>query len=652
MTARPPRVTPEVRLARRTGWVLILLSLCAAFLLAHLALKRFEQVLLPEVLVKTGVIGDAVRSSVANAVQLGVPFESLQGMDDFLDDTLAENPEIAFITVSSAGHRSYHRERRDAKTMQLITQDIAAKGKAPEVHIGVRAGYVNEKLYIMFGDAAVVVLVSVIGGLEVTLFFIFRWLLRPLDTWRSMVEGVARGDLARDLRSKVRGPFASLLHLSNRRIAGLRNAWQEDASRVLLDWYRPAARDVRMALFLFVLSEELLRSFLPLFVKDMVAGSSRLGVDLSISAPIIAYMFFAGAGTIFGGAMVDRLGLRRAFGLSVLLSVASLCGLAAASTLTEVLVWRSIAAVGYAIATIGCQVYIARATEASGKSGGAGLTTFVAAVAAACACGPPVGAVLADTFGIPAALLGAAAIAGMSWLVFRGVPIPETPLSTPLLSDTVAAGALPDWRPAGAHFYALLSRWPILVLLCCAVLPTKMLLAGLLFYITPLLLTQYGLSQGSIGQFFMLYYVLLLMGNAFSARLRGDLRRHARLVSAGALASGVGVLLLPWFDTPLGLALAIFCFGLAQSFSITPASALMLQLSEAEAPQVPRTVAISLMRVAERVGGVCGAALAALLSAWLGYAGAAASLGLLTIVIAAGALSLLVVAPTRREHVW
>jgi predicted MFS family arabinose efflux permease len=606
------RARVEMRRVQRTGMLMILLSLCSAFFLAHLAVDRFEHILMPKILAKSLVVAGAVRDEVDRAIELGIPFESLAGVDDFLDDTLSENPEIAYITIGHQGRLGYHRAREEFAPDDVIRQNLAASGTPTNVKIGVRTAYLNEKMTVMFGDAAVALLIALIVGTEIGLYFIFRWLLRPANP-------AHKADNAED-GGAAPGALVMLLALSNLGQAGLRGS----ADGALAQWCRPAARDVRMALFLFVLSEEMLRSFFPLYVKDFVSDGTRMGMELAITAPMVAYMLFAGLGTAFGGGFLERIGLRRAFGLSAAAGVVSLCGLALAGSLAEVIVWRALAALGYALATIACQSYIARS---SGPTR-AGLSTFVAAITAACVCGAPIGAVLADLFGHTAALLSAAACALLAWLIFRTVPMPAVdPLHEPV--------------NARVHIRALLSRWRIVVLLGCVVLPAKMLLAGLLFYITPLLLTEYGLSQGSIGQYFIMFYVLLLGGNAFSDRLCGDMRRHARLVATGALMSGMGALLLPWFDTPLALALAILCFGFAQSLSTTPATALLLQLVHAEAPQIPATMVVVMQRTVERLGGVCGALLAALFSGWSGYAEAAAGLGLLAIVIALGSLSLL-----------
>lgn len=626
----------ERLLAKKSYLSLLLFSLCTALILTWLTLGNFEKILLPQVLSKSSVIGSSVRTTVEDADKLGIPFDSLVGMSDYLADTLKENPEIAYILVQRDGSKGYAQFRSDGidrNSAGIIEETLEATQTAPRVIVGVRASYIQEKLHIMFGDAAVVSLVALIAGLEIALFFSARWVLRPIDTWRAMIQGLQTGKTQKDLKKPQYGPFAELVRLSNDKIAALRH--QLGAGHrlevIVREWYEPKARDVRIALFLFVFSEELLRSFFPLYIKTMVGASSPLSMQLAISAPMMAYMLVAGVGTLFGSGLVERLGLHRAFGFSVVLSSLSLVGLAFAHTLTEIIAWRSVAAMGYAVATIACQVYIAR-TAANGDANVRGLSIFVAAVTAACICGAPIGAVIAEILGQSAALLFASMVCLLSWLFFRGVSLPDS------ASDAVPGQA---GVAATAGFGALLKNKHIQLAMWCGVMPGKLMMAGMLFYITPLLLQQYQLSQASIGQFFILYYVLLSAGNAVISRVDPGVQTKVRLVVIGGFLSGAGALVMYWFDSPLALALAIISFGLGQSLLLTPVTAVILNIVKTEMPAVQSSRALALSRAFERVGGIIGAALAAVFSAYMGYREAAVVLGALVIVLSLGTLPLL-----------
>ncbi|MBC7501418.1 MAG: hypothetical protein H7315_13105 [Herminiimonas sp.] len=100
-----------------------------------------------------------------------------------------------------------------------------------------------------------------------------------------------------------------------------------------------------------------------------------------------------------------------------------------------------------------------------------------------------------------------------------------------------------------------------------------------------------------------------------------------------------------WLDSPLALAGAIVSFGCCQSLMLTPINAILLRVVKDELPRVTAAKAIALSRIFDRIGGISGAALAALLSGWFGYQGAVSALGAIVIVLGLGTIPLLRVFP-------
>jgi predicted MFS family arabinose efflux permease len=604
----------EKKLAARTYLALLIVGLCSSIILTFLMLGNFEKILLPQFVLKSNVIANSVRSTVADALKLGIPFESLVGMNDYLSDTLVDNSEIEFIEVKSRSGHEYtlHRNGTNHRTSNgEILEVIAADDELPGVTIGLRGSYIQEKLQIMFGDAAVASLVALTVGFEILLFFVVIWVLRPMGTWVSMINGFKTGQSQRTLSRTALGPFSELITLTHQYFQSMTTwATQTHSKNADKDWYEPRAHDVRIVLFLFVFSEELLRSYFPIYVKEIALTNTWLTVDFAIALPIMSYMLFAGLGTLFGGAVIARLGLRNALKWSVIISTLGLGGLAFATTVTEVIALRSVCAIGYAIATVACQVYMAQ-TSKSDSDTTKGLSTFVAAITAGSLCGAPVGAVVAELIGINGAMLFASVIAFCSWLFFMNLKMPVVDNN----DQQQSAGGFSTRK----NFAELLKNRKILIILICDVASGKLMLASLLFYLTPMLLIQFQFSQTSIGQFFMFYYVPLTVGNMVISRLSPSHQSKMPIMMVGALLSGAGGLLLYWFNTPFGLAVAITCLGFGQSMVLTMTTSLMLALAKSEIPQVSAANTLALARTFDRIGGILGAALVASLSLLFDY---------------------------------
>jgi len=617
----------ERKLATRTYFALSFIGLGAALLLTFLVLSSFKDILTPQVVLKSNVIAKSVQTTISDALKLGIPFESLVGVEDYLADVLADNPEIDFIQIKNQQGREYvkYRDtRQSAQSNQNVIKDTLTHDSLPTITVGLRKSYVNEKLSVMVGDAIVVSLVAFTVGLEIALFFVVLWIFRPLGTWVAMIEGLKTGRAQKNLSATIAGPFSELVTLTSQYFQSLTSSVKKTTPLTKgNDWYEPKAYDLRLILFLFVFSEELLRSFFPIYVKDIASMHTLIAVDIDIALPIMCYMLFAGLGTVFGGGLVERLGIRNSFKWSVVLSTIGLGGLAFATTVAEVVILRALCALGYAVATVSVQVFMTKTAKTDAERT-RGLSTFVGAVTAASLSAAPIGAVIVQLFGTDAAMLFAASLAVLSWFFFNGITIPSFENS----AQASAANA-----SLGKNFSAMLKNQKISIILIGNVLSGKLMLAGLLFYLTPLLLLEFQFTQVSIGQFFMFYYVSVTLGNVLLARFVPSARATMPVMVLGALLSGVGVFSLIWFNKPEALAVAIVCLGVGQSAVLTLAPALLLKITRTDLPQVNIAHTLSLVRTVDRIGGILGAAFAAAFSLLIDYRDATVGLGIVVLTL-------------------
>ena len=72
---KPLTVSVERLLARKSYALFLVCSVCAVALLTWLTLGHFEKILLPQLLAKSNVIASSVRTTVDDAIKLGIPYE-------------------------------------------------------------------------------------------------------------------------------------------------------------------------------------------------------------------------------------------------------------------------------------------------------------------------------------------------------------------------------------------------------------------------------------------------------------------------------------------------------------------------------------------------------------------------------------------------
>ncbi|MEX0758003.1 MAG: MFS transporter, partial [Tistlia sp.] len=292
---------------------------------------------------------------------------------------------------------------------------------------------------------------------------------------------------------------------------------------------------------------------------------------------------------------------------------------AAALSVYDLLVWRCLAAVGYAVVTIAAQGYLAATAEPGQRA--RAMAVFVAAVTTAVICGSAIGAVLADRLGYRATFVVSTALVVIAALVaasYMHEPRRDTAPVKARLREVVRALANP--------------RFAGLILL--AAIPAKIALTGFLFYLTPLFLDSLDVSQPAIGRTIMLYGVFMLIGTQIGAWLGDRGGRYASLVALGGLLTGIALIAVTTVDPRDGMAVAVGVFGLAQGIASAPMLALLPVLCPAEARLYGETSLVSLLRLSERVGSVIGPLLAATMIATTGYNATIAVIGGLSVVTA------------------
>ena len=298
----------------------------------------------------------------------------------------------------------------------------------------------------------------------------------------------------------------------------------------------------------------------------------------------------------------------------------------------DLLIWRSLCAVGYAMVFVAAQAHVLEHASASNRARSFAL--FVGAIMVATVCGPSIGGILADnigerlTFGL-AALLALGSMAAMQLLPGPG----------PADAERTAARA-PTLREIGT----LLVNRNFMTVTGLAAMPAKILLTGVCFYLVPLYIVSIGSSQSVVGRILMTYAVVMVVLSPIAAALAHSRERMEWLVAAGLLMSGLGcALLLAGGSTPWVFATA-FLIGLGQSLSIAAQSALVREHCDAEVAAMGEPAVYGVYRLLERLGNALGPMLAGALVLLFGYRTSFVAIG--TMVLLCG-LSFLFV--TRRD---
>jgi predicted MFS family arabinose efflux permease len=667
-----PAMTPDRRLVGSVVAVAVLLLTLAVGFVSSAAMRSFETELRPELEREATVVGSIGAQALQRALDLGVPFAGLSGVEDYLAGLLATREGLAYLlltdgtgrVVATAGQAPAAFAGLPAGTappgrgalMRVqgssydAAQPLLEEGRvAGWLHVGIARARLDTALDDMRWDVLIVLLVVLLATAEFLRFILSRLVAAPIGmvmrlqsrlaagewTVRAPGElGAEAGSVARHfnvLARRMNDRWERLCWLATESGAPRRAAAVLDGVRARLrfgaasvqEGLAGGAASARLPLFLFVFAEQLSTSFNPIFAMELAGGQRGM---LGAALPLVTFVAAVALLTPWGGQMVARHGPRHALVLGLVPAGIGHLGAALAPDLVSLAAARAVCGAGYAIVTIACQVQLAR--EAASGRVARSLGGFTAAVMTGAVCGTAIGAVLADRLGFRMTFVAAAILVlGVAALAWR----------------CLAAGGGGEekraslWQSARAAF----AEPHFLMLVLLAAIPAKVLLGGFVFFLAPLELREMGLSQAAIGRNVMLYGLCMLPAIMIGAWVADRSGRGGSIIVAAGLLNGAGLLAPLWLPGETALPVAVIATGVAQGLAAAPILAIIPGLSLR--PGAPSSAAMmSFLRLAERLGSVVGPPAAAALLALGGGQQAMLVLGAISAAAALGyALALL-----------
>ncbi|MBL8248484.1 MAG: MFS transporter, partial [Candidatus Competibacter sp.] len=133
------------------------------------------------------------------------------------------------------------------------------------------------------------------------------------------------------------------------------------------------------------------------------------------------------------------------------------------------------------------------------------------------------------------------------------------------------------------------------------------------------------------GRVMMSYFVLMILLGPLAARWADRSNRHRSFVILGGVLSGTGVFSVLYWNDLWAVLAGVTALGLGQALLTAPTLALIPEISARECQRFGQATVLGALRVIERIGSVAGPLLAAWVLGQFGYAGSAASSGVIVI---------------------
>lgn len=662
--------TDIARMRNRILLLTLALVIAAAALLSFRTHRLFEALLVPEITQKADTVAELATLDVERALGYGIPLEKLVGVPTYLDQLRAAHAEIAYAAVLDTDGKVVFSSGDGSEAIaELLGQDVRnfslgsidhevvqAKGEqailsradigertGAVVAVGLDAGFVDRQFEELAQDVFIVLLVALFLAFEMAMVLLTGRTVTPLNQLFDAVEEGAKGNLHRRIAYRANDGIGRVVRRFNAVVEGLNERYRRLAessegdpglrqrvaaigerfglTREAMETFgsRASVTDVRLPLFIFVMAEELQKSFLPIYIASLDANVTWLSPQMLISVPISVYMATLALATPIAGSWSDRYGPRRIFLAGLLIAILGFLGAAAARSVLELIVARAVGAVGYGMCTIAAQGFIVQVTSRGERT--QGISVFVTVLMSASICGTAIGGILADRAGYRVVFICAAVLALVAGL-----------LALRMMSRTEAPGESRRFRLTDLGIALRNPRFLALVMF--AAVPNKIVLTGFLFYAVPLYLAGLHVSEAETARVMILYSLVIVFVGPWVSRFADQRGYSWSLVFLGTLLSGLAMFLL-WVRADIyGVAGAVLAVALAHAISISPQIALIPEICADDIARLGQTTVLGAMRMIERVGSVLGPLMVGGLAVRYGYTTALMAIGGLIAVTA------------------
>jgi MFS family permease len=294
----------------------------------------------------------------------------------------------------------------------------------------------------------------------------------------------------------------------------------------------------------------------------------------------------------YAGACCDRIGFRKAFGLGALITTLGLVLTAFADSMLQLLLWRSLTAIGYGLVYVTTQAYITAHFPPAERTRGQAL--FLTTFFAGSLCGAAIGGILVDRLGFEKTFLlsgGLSAVASFYVLRFMSKTVAHSRTSKGLgLSD----------------FGLLIRQRQFATITFLSAVPAKVALAGFLYYSIPLYLKELGHDQSSTGRIMMAYGLVIIMLSPLVAQFADRARHRWRFVMIGGYAAAIAIAMPLFVEGGMGAALAVIGLGIGHAIGVSSQMTLINDRCEAVVKEVGQAAAVGIFRMIERIGMLLG----------------------------------------------
>ncbi len=684
----------QINLNRKIILIIIGMILASQLVYLYINVQSFKTFYLKAVHSNINTVGSSLKANLDDILQKGISINKLIGLESFLQEILNDTPELAFITINDlSGQPQYYcdintfllpstislhfrellngtQRTQSMIDFQLVGQDNEHHG---ELTLGINKKQIIGQIRAIALDTGTIIIISILAIIDFLFFIIAITITIPakkacLEIQKATEDKIINpgitptnidfldalikqfhlfGDQFTYNWQRVVARSQNLIHgkeVENTDSTTVKQAAAE--LEAILTYFKirttgfpapvpvPSPSLIRPAIFLFVFSEALSISFLPLFAKEIYHPFLNLPEEIALGIPISSFMLFTAVSLPFGGHLADKMGHPKAFVLGALVSAIGLFLTGMANHISWLIFFRAIVGFGFGTVFMTTQIYIVDQTTAENRA--EGMAIFLSAFYGGTLCGTALGGMVVERVGFRTLFfIGAACALGSTiFLLFinhnqPGHNQPGQKTNHPQdhqksLKQKEKTSTLPSPRDV----ITLFSNRNFTSLVLFQSIPNKICLIGFVYYLAPIYFKALGTSQSDTGRYIMCYSLVMILFSQSVSRWSDKFSNPKQFIFWGGLLSGGALIPCFFFHSPLWVFLGIVILGFSHTLSVSNQAKLASQLKALKF--VGLGPGLGIYRQSERIGNVLAPIIAGTLITTMEYGSALAIIGIYT----------------------
>ncbi|OED95767.1 hypothetical protein A1QE_04350 [Vibrio breoganii ZF-55] len=641
---------------KKMGLLVFSLVLLGALVLSVYGHNEIQRSISPEINLRTQLITNEVAKEIEHAMYLNIPLVTLAQDRGYFTHLVDLFDEIEGLTIqtqrwsTTVGQVSTGFANSIEKTLQLNHQDQA------KLIFQTNSAQIDKQILSHSLDFLTLLMVALLLGFELVALMLTVSITKPLNALAIIARKQAQFDFSlvykgtsdHQQTKQLDQLNQHALDLGRRLARSIISAPQRIIKssitanpQLQFSFPRPKIlrlahlSDVRFALFLISLADELPLSFFLIFSKELLPQVGAVNANLLLTLPLVSYMIAGLVVAPFARPLSIKLGYRHLFLASASLTILAKIAFFYSTNIPQLIFANAINGIGFVLALLACQDY---ALDQLPKQSRAIANSQLRATATAGVfAGTALGGVLAEYVGVRVAFLICAlfaivAIVLIAQFVCKGKP---------KVSRSSSQGLSIKMLECFTHRQYL-------ALIIGYMLPLALIDHVFITYLLAIQLNEIHVSIVDISRAMLLYFLFYILGGSLLGKLPQRLQVAPGLLPLSLLITSIALLLVSTSPSFIGMVWVCMLCGLCMGLCMGPLTDRVMRLAEGPLAYLGASNVLGLMRVIERGGAIFGLLIAGVLSGYYSYA---ATLHFLAWFFIGGVLlSLLLQVPQRKPE--